>query len=528
MELDTLDFKIFKGKYLTHVGELNDCNLRLAPFIINKEKIIHYTILPHENVESGDDIEISPSERGIQGHVYNYDEVSPNPILYFDEDGMIVFCNDKMKSLNDPTSGKKSIDSLFLESELGPLMENLDNHIRKDKQVMVRMILKAQSGMVEGYSRLSVHGQDQAPGKYRLEFVVAKEAQLVDRQLEDILDELDRLKSEVRETKSTLINEQMEDFSFENIVTKSPKYKATLRQVAQVADTDTTVLITGETGTGKELLCDATYKLSDRSDKRMIKVNCASIPHELVESILFGHEKGSFTGAESQKIGKFEMANGGTIFLDEIGEMPLELQPKLLRVLQEGEIERIGNPNPIKIDVRVIAATNRDLNQMCKEGTFRSDLYYRLNVFPIYNIPLRERLEDVPYLINHFIKKMNIKAGKKVSSIRNKDIETLSKYSFPGNVRELENIIERSIILSEGEELNMDFFYESPKDPLPASLGFQSYDDIIKSHLILALEQANGKVTGEASAADLLQLNGKTFASKLRKYGIDPKFYKRK
>jgi transcriptional regulator with GAF, ATPase, and Fis domain len=259
----------------------------------------------------------------------------------------------------------------------------------------------------------------------------------------------------------------------------------------------------------------------------MVKVNCASIPHNLIESSLFGHEKGSFTGADSKKIGKFELAHGGTIFLDEIGEMPLDLQPKLLRVLQEGEIERIGNPQPIKVDVRVIAATNRNLERFSKEGKFRADLYYRLNVFPIYNIPLRDRAEDIPLLITHFLEKSNKKIGRNVRTLKNRDVAVLSKYGYPGNVRELENIIMRSVILSKGEEANLDFFYQSNTDQSNGeSKPFFSFDELIMNHLKQALELADGKVTGDDSAAEMLGINGKTLASKLRKYGIDPRDFK--
>lgn len=239
------------------------------------------------------------------------------------------------------------------------------------------------------------------------------------------------------------------------IISKNRKYRKVLKQVEQVADTHATVLIEGETGTGKELLANAIHNLSGRRKSPFVKVNCAAIPEHLAGSELFGHEKGAFTGAFQRKIGRFEMADGGTLLLDEVGELPIHLQPKLLRVLQEGEFERLGGNKTIKINVRLIAATNRDLKKMISEGDFREDLYFRLSVFPIYNLPLRERKDDIPLLAKFFIEKFNQKMGRKVKQISGEDMKVLMNYNFPGNIRELENIIERAIILSKGDELNL-------------------------------------------------------------------------
>jgi transcriptional regulator with GAF, ATPase, and Fis domain len=239
------------------------------------------------------------------------------------------------------------------------------------------------------------------------------------------------------------------------IISKNRKYRKVLRQVEQVADTYATVLIEGETGTGKELLANAIHQLSDRRTSPFVKINCAAIPEHLAGSELFGHEKGAFTGAFQRKIGRFELADGGTLLLDEIGELPIHLQSKLLRVLQEGEFERLGGNKTIKVDVRLIAATNRNLKKMIDEGKFREDLYFRLSVFPIYNLPLRERKDDIPLLAKFFIEKFNQKMGRKVKEISGEDLKVLMDYNFPGNIRELENIIERAIILSKGEALNL-------------------------------------------------------------------------
>jgi PAS domain S-box-containing protein len=243
------------------------------------------------------------------------------------------------------------------------------------------------------------------------------------------------------------------------IISKNQKYRKVLKQVNQVAGTNATVLIEGETGTGKELLANAIHLLSERRKSPFVKVNCAAIPNDLAGSELFGHEKGAFTGAFQKKIGRFELAHGGTLLLDEVGELPLHLQPKLLRVLQEGEFERLGSNKTIKVDIRLIAATNRDLKKMIREGTFREDLYFRLSVFPIYNLPLRERKDDIPLLVKFFIEKFNQKMGRDVKQVAVEDMDVLMDYNFPGNIRELENIIERAIILSKGEELNLKTFF---------------------------------------------------------------------
>ncbi len=313
------------------------------------------------------------------------------------------------------------------------------------------------------------------------------------------------------------------EFSFNNIITRDPNYKRVLRQVEQVADTDATVLILGETGTGKELLARAIHQLSEREDKPMIKVNCGALPENLIESELFGHERGAFTGAHQQKIGKFERADKGTIFLDEIGELPLDLQSKLLRVLQEGEIERVGGTKLLKVDVRIIAATNRNLEEEVEKGTFREDLYYRLNVFPIYNIPLRERREDIPVLVKHFAQKYSKKINKEVLEISPSSLRKLMTYDFLGNVRELENLVERAVILSNGKVLNFDLSL-SKKTNIKSS-KFLSMEEMQKAHIIDALKRTNGKVSGHSGAAELLKMNDKTLSSRMKKLGISKQDY---
>jgi transcriptional regulator with GAF, ATPase, and Fis domain len=293
--------------------------------------------------------------------------------------------------------------------------------------------------------------------------------------------------------------------------------------VEQVSSTDATVLVLGESGTGKELLARAVHNISNRSDRPLVKVNCSALPANLIESELFGHEKGSFTGATSRKIGRFELADGGTIFLDEIGDLPLELQPKILRVLQEGEFERIGNAKTIKVNVRIIAATNRNLDQEIKNGNFREDLYYRLNVFPINIPPLRERKEDTSLLINYFVNKYSRKVGKKIETISQNMIEKLTEYNWPGNVRELENIIERAVITNEGSKLNLNDVLPKSVSVIPGETEFQTLDELERQHIIKVLEMTNWKVSGEKGAAKILGLKRTTLEARMKKLEIEKK-----
>jgi len=339
-------------------------------------------------------------------------------------------------------------------------------------------------------------------------------------ELRKAMKKIQQLKARLEEEKSYLKAEVSENYSFNNIISTSPNYRQVLNQVAQVADTDSTVLITGETGTGKELLARAIHGLSQREEQPLIKVNCASLPSQLIESELFGHERGAFTGAVTRKMGKFEVADGGTLFLDEIGEFPLELQAKLLRALQEGEIERVGNPLPFKVDVRIIAATNRNLKEMVAQKKFREDLYYRLNVFPIDNIPLRERPDDIPLLVQFFLEKYSRKTGKQIDKIPKGAMKALQRYDFPGNIRELENLVERAVIISNGNTLQLENVIPHNRKKQDKK-GFLTMEELQKKHIIEALKRAKGKVTGKNSASEFLGMNGKTLDSRMRKWDID-------
>lgn len=307
----------------------------------------------------------------------------------------------------------------------------------------------------------------------------------------------------------------------EGIIGKSKVLQDVVEKIKVVAPTDTSVLVVGESGTGKEKVAHAVHDLSDRNQNPIVIVNCAALPHSLIESELFGHEKGSFTGANTMRIGKFEQANGGTIFLDEIGELPLDSQVKLLRVLQEKEIERLGGNKTIKVNVRIVAATNRSLEKEVAEGRFRLDLYYRLNVFPIELPPLRERKEDIELLAHFFLKKYTTASKRNINSISEKAIEQLLNYPWPGNIRELEHLIERTVLLTKTSEIES---FDLPKilEQQNESSGIlKSMEEMERDHIMNALESSGGKVSGLGGAAELLKMQPQTLYSKMKKLGID-------
>jgi chemotaxis protein methyltransferase CheR len=291
-----------------------------------------------------------------------------------------------------------------------------------------------------------------------------------------------------------------------------------LYKVEQIAPSDTTVLVLGETGTGKELVARAIHSLSPRKERALVKVNCATLPSNLIESELFGHEKGAFTGAYARQLGRFEVANGASLFLDEIGELPLKLQPKLLRVMQDGEFERLGSSGTIKVDVRVIAATNRNLEQEVRRGRFREDLWYRLSIFPITVPPLRERVEDIALLVDFFVDKISKRLGKSIESIPTSVMNILQDYHWPGNVRELENVLERAIINSSGPKLRLvDELKKQDKDLTSTK---KTLAQVERDHIVRVLEQTNWKVSGQDGAAEILGLNRSTLRARIRKLGI--------
>jgi len=338
--------------------------------------------------------------------------------------------------------------------------------------------------------------------------------------------EIAELKEKLNTEKLYLEDEIRTSFNFGEIVGESPALTQVLQQVEIVAPTDSTVLIQGETGTGKELIARAIHRLSGRRDCTFVKLNCAAIPTGLLESELFGHEKGAFTGAIAQKVGRFELAQGGTLFLDEVGDIPLELQSKFLRVLQEQEFERLGGTRTIRVDIRLVAATNRDLTAMVANREFRSDLYYRLNVFPIVNPPLRDRRDDIPRLVQFFTRKFAKRMNKSLSSIPTATMTALSRYHWPGNIRELENFIERAVILSRGSslepplaELTQRTALAAPDAPAAAA-ALATLEDAERDHIRRALEQTNWLIGGPSGAAARLGMKRTTLQSKMERLGI--------
>ena len=337
----------------------------------------------------------------------------------------------------------------------------------------------------------------------------------MEEQLEERLREVKNLKQQLEQENICLKEEIKLLVAHTDIVGQHVAMKKVLTQAEQVAGTDSTVLLLGETGTGKELLARAIHSMSLRKDRPLVTVNCASLPPTLIESELFGREKGAYTGAMTKMIGRFEIADGSTLFLDEIGEFPLDLQSKLLRVLEEGSFERLGSTKPLHVNVRIIAATNRDIEQEVKEGKFRKDLYYRLNVFPIALPPLRERQEDIPLLVMTFIKEFQKKMGKEIERIPNKTMQALQSYSWPGNVRELRNVIEHAMILNRDKSLVIsmpDAYFEAQ----PAS----RLDDVERRHIMSVLERTGWRVSGKGAAAEALGLKRTTLYSKMKKLGI--------
>jgi formate hydrogenlyase transcriptional activator len=314
------------------------------------------------------------------------------------------------------------------------------------------------------------------------------------------------------------------DCCFEGIVGKSPAIREVLEQVAIVAPTDSTVLLHGETGTGKELVARAIHNLSSRSGRTFVRMNCAAIPSGLLESELFGHEKGAFTGALIQRKGRFELADGGSLFLDEIGDISLELQPKLLRAVQEQEFERLGSANTIHVNVRMIAATHRDLPSMIRDQKFREDLFYRFNVFPIEIPPLRDRRQDIPLLVNYFVSKLSQRMGKRITSISRRAMAVLANCTWEGNIRELANLIERAVILTRGEELEVPIAELHPSSDVEIAgtciSSMCSFRQAEWSVIIDALRAASGRLAGKGGAAEKLGLKRTTLQNKMRKLGI--------
>ncbi len=348
--------------------------------------------------------------------------------------------------------------------------------------------------------------------------VAREEAEKGKQIAEAALLEIKKLKDQLEAERAYLQEEIKLEYNHENIIGQSDGINYVLFKIEQIARSNTIVLVLGETGTGKELVARAIHGLSLRKERALVKVNCAALPSNLIESELFGHEKGAFTNAHSRHLGRFEVADGATLFLDEIGELPLELQPKLLRVVQDGEFERLGSSHTIKIDARIIAATNRNLEEEVRRGRFRDDLWYRLNIFPITMPPLRDRLDDIPLLVDFYVKKISKRIGKSIEIIPTSVMNALQNYHWPGNIRELENVLERAVINSSGPKLHLVDELKKPQKDL--STGQRTLEAVEREHIVRILEQTQWKVSGKNGAAEILGLNRSTLRARMRKLGI--------
>ena len=384
---------------------------------------------------------------------------------------------------------------------------------------LVRTTLQTQAMQMMEYQLTVPAGDRWFEGRTAVLPVDIEEKRMVVFTARDITD---TKRAEDLESQNVYLREELNlGRTFGDVIGASDAMRAVFKCIEMVAPTDSTVLILGETGTGKELMASAIHEASRRRRGVMVKVNCAALPPTLVESELFGHERGAFTGAVQQKKGRFELAHKGTIFLDEVGELPLDMQAKLLRVLQEQELERVGGTQTIKVDVRVVAATNRDLTEAVRAGAFRADLFYRLNIFPVRMPPLRERLNDLPPLAAHFVRQFAERMGKPARRIAPGTLEQLQRYTWPGNVRELANVLERAVILCNGAVIQDDHIGSLAPAPPASQQGFPTLEEVERQHLLRALEQTRGVLAGPNGAARLLGLSRSTAWSRMRKLGIN-------
>jgi len=384
--------------------------------------------------------------------------------------------------------------------------KQFEEKLQKAHDNLERIVLERTTDLLKANLQLTEEIEERKKSEYSLRGAYA---------------EIKHLKEQLEAENVYLEQEVARQYNFGEIIGQSTLLARVFSQIDQVAPINATVLLLGETGTGKGVVARAIHSRSNRKGRPLITVNCATLPATLVESELFGRERGAFTGSDTKQIGRFELADGGTIFLDEIGEMPLELQCKLLRIIQDGEFERLGNPRTIKTDVRIIAASNRNLEEEVKNGKFREDLFYRLNVFPITLPPLRQRKEDIPLLVNHFIDKFNNKIGKKIEAVSRDTLKLLQEHNWPGNVRELESAVERAVIISQGNTLQiLDRFDTFKKAEESADQETKSLAELEHDHILQVLRKTSWRIEGSNGAAVILGLNASTLRARMRKFGI--------
>ena len=460
-------------------------------------------------------------------HLASFPQLNPNPVIETDLKGQVIFGNAAttsiLKELNAPDDVR-----LFLPSDLTEIIKRLEQgnggqYISHDVEINGRVF--AESIIYYEYLKVvRIYAQDITERK-KMEEALQRANDGLEQQVEERTVALRTAFSEIKEMKDQLEAENIyfrqentAKHQFEHILGQSDGLKYALYRAEQVAPTNTTVLVLGETGVGKELIAFAIHDMSPRKERSLITVNCAALPGNLIESELFGREKGAFTGADTRQVGRFEIAHGSTLCLDEIGELPLEVQAKLLRVIQHNEFERLGSSSTVKVDVRIVATTNRNLEEEVRKGRFRQDLYYRLNVFPITVPPLRQRKEDIPLMVEAFIERYSRKTGKQITSIPKETMKALQDYPWPGNVRELESIIERAVILCPGPVLQLADKLEISSPPRSSTV--RTLDEAERNQILEILSETRWRIDGKDGAAAILDLNPSTLRARMNKLGI--------